>query len=157
MSFYFFLCSLPVGTMDFMAFDERLAKAPCASRSPQRPEFKPSGLSCCNISIHITQQFVHHKSSAYAFRERERLEDQDLFIAILGSWSRHAELAGPTSKDKYLKCYQTAASRGLLFLMRPHALQSQSLLHNNVAYNVSWPQGLCNEHSKAADTGVDRC
>ena len=33
--------------------------------------------------------------------------------------------------------------------MRPYALQSQSVLHNNVAYNVSWLQDLCNENSKA--------
>lgn len=63
-------------------------------------------------------------------------QDQDLFIAILGSWSRHAQLAGPTSNDRHIKCYQTAAVRGLVFLMRPYALQSQSVLHNNVAYNV---------------------
>ena len=95
------------------------------------------------------------KSSAQEFclfcfqRESGCLEDQDLFIAILGGWSRHAQLAGPTSNDRHIKCYQTAAVRGLVFLMRPYALQSQSVLHNNVAYNVSWLQDLCNENSKA--------
>lgn len=146
---------------DLMGFNERLAKAPCTCRSPQRPEFKPAGLSCVAtyratcynvLQCSFPSPNSLSKSSAQEFcllgfqRERERLKDQDLFIAILGSWSRHAQLAGHTSNDRHIKCYQTAAVRGLVFLMRPHALQSQSVLHNNVAYNASWMQGFCNEH-----------
>lgn len=63
-------------------------------------------------------------------------QDQDLFTAILGSWSRHAQLAGPTSDDRHLKCYQTAAMRGLLFLLQQYRQQSQSVLQKNVANNV---------------------
>ena len=106
------------------------------------------------LQCSITQQFVQIFRArvlpiGFSERERERLKDQDLFIAILGSWSRHAQLAGHTSNDRHIKCYQTAAVRGLVFLMRPHALQSQSVLHNNIAYNASWMQGFCNEHSNA--------